>query len=124
VNGLNWVELCGVTSVGYNALDLSARKIALTGFDTLVFMHDQITLDRVLPFWHESIAPEIQQGKRIIIAAHGETHCCCVCCYDCVWAVVSCVVLNAASGKIAVAHIATQLLYLCCIAIPIQCGMQ
>lgn len=32
----------------------------------------QITLDRVLPFWHENIAPEIKQGKRVIIAAHGK----------------------------------------------------
>jgi hypothetical protein len=87
---LSWVRRTG----------RAACKTGLTGFDALLLMYDQITLDRVLPFWHESIAPEIQQGKRIIIAAHGATHCCCVCCYGCVWAVVSCVVLNAASGKI------------------------
>jgi len=32
-----------------------------------------ITLDRVLPFWHTDIAPEIKSGKRVIIAAHGNS---------------------------------------------------
>lgn len=32
-----------------------------------------ITLDRVLPFWHNDIAPEIKSGKRVIIAAHGNS---------------------------------------------------
>ena len=31
------------------------------------------TVDRFLPYWHESIAPEIKEGKRIIIAAHGNS---------------------------------------------------
>lgn len=31
------------------------------------------TLNRVLPFWHESIAPRIREGKRIILAAHGNS---------------------------------------------------
>jgi bisphosphoglycerate-dependent phosphoglycerate mutase len=33
----------------------------------------QITLERVLPFWHNEIAPDIRAGKRVIIAAHGTT---------------------------------------------------
>ena len=28
---------------------------------------------RVLPFWNESIAPSIQSGKRVLIAAHGNS---------------------------------------------------
>ena len=28
------------------------------------------TLERVLPYWEEAIVPELQQGKRILIAAH------------------------------------------------------
>ena len=28
---------------------------------------------RVLPFWDESIAPAIRAGKRIVIAAHGNS---------------------------------------------------
>ena len=31
------------------------------------------TLNRVLPYWHEIIAPEIQSGKRVIISAHGNS---------------------------------------------------
>lgn len=31
------------------------------------------TVDRFLPYWHETIAPEIKVGKRIIIAAHGNS---------------------------------------------------
>jgi 2,3-bisphosphoglycerate-dependent phosphoglycerate mutase len=28
------------------------------------------TLDRVLPYWHEEIAPQIKAGKRIILSGH------------------------------------------------------
>lgn len=31
------------------------------------------TVARFLPYWHEEIAPTIQSGKRIIIAAHGNS---------------------------------------------------
>ena len=31
------------------------------------------TVDRFLPYWQETIAPEIKAGKRIIIAAHGNS---------------------------------------------------
>lgn len=31
------------------------------------------TVDRFLPYWHESIAPEIRSGKSVIIAAHGNS---------------------------------------------------
>ncbi len=31
------------------------------------------TVDRFLPYWHETIAPEIKDGKRVIIAAHGNS---------------------------------------------------
>ena len=31
------------------------------------------TVDRVLPFWNESMAPAIQAGKRIVVAAHGNS---------------------------------------------------
>lgn len=32
-----------------------------------------LTIDRVLPYWHDTIAPEIRSGKKIIIAAHGNS---------------------------------------------------
>jgi 2,3-bisphosphoglycerate-dependent phosphoglycerate mutase len=31
------------------------------------------TVERVLPFWEESIAPEIMKDKKVIIVAHGNT---------------------------------------------------
>lgn len=33
----------------------------------------KITLDRVLPYWHTTIAPMIKNGKRVLIAAHGNS---------------------------------------------------
>jgi len=33
----------------------------------------KITLDRVLPYWHSTIAPTIQSGKQVLIAAHGNS---------------------------------------------------
>lgn len=33
----------------------------------------KITLDRVLPYWHSTLAPEIKSGKRVLIAAHGNS---------------------------------------------------
>ncbi len=32
-----------------------------------------LTIDRVLPYWHDVITPCIQSGKRVIIAAHGNS---------------------------------------------------
>jgi 2,3-bisphosphoglycerate-dependent phosphoglycerate mutase len=31
------------------------------------------TVARFLPYWHETIAPSIRSGKRVLIAAHGNT---------------------------------------------------
>jgi 2,3-bisphosphoglycerate-dependent phosphoglycerate mutase len=31
------------------------------------------TVARVMPFWNESIAPAILSGKRIVVAAHGNS---------------------------------------------------
>lgn len=33
----------------------------------------KITLDRVLPYWHEVLAPTIKSGKRVLITAHGNS---------------------------------------------------
>ncbi len=33
----------------------------------------KITLGRVLPYWHEVLAPTIQSGKRVLITAHGNS---------------------------------------------------
>jgi 2,3-bisphosphoglycerate-dependent phosphoglycerate mutase len=42
-----------------------ARKIRTESLKT--------TLERVLPFWHEEIAPELKAGKKLLIAAHGNS---------------------------------------------------
>ena len=31
------------------------------------------TVARVLPFWHEQLAPAIRSGKRVVVAAHGNS---------------------------------------------------
>ncbi len=33
----------------------------------------KLTIERVLPYWHDVIRPSIQSGQRIIIAAHGNS---------------------------------------------------
>ncbi len=33
----------------------------------------KITLERVLPYWHSTLAPTIKAGKRVLIAAHGNS---------------------------------------------------
>lgn len=33
----------------------------------------KLTLDRVLPFWHSTIAPMIQSGRRVLVTAHGNS---------------------------------------------------
>lgn len=31
------------------------------------------TLNRVLPYWHEEIAPRLREGKKVLISAHGNS---------------------------------------------------
>lgn len=31
------------------------------------------TVDRLLPYWHDSMAPRIQSGEKVIVAAHGNS---------------------------------------------------
>ncbi len=45
---------------------LSARELPLTEC-----LKD--TVERFLPYWHSTIAPTVKQGKRVIIAAHGNS---------------------------------------------------
>lgn len=33
----------------------------------------KITLERVLPYWHETLAPAIKSGKRVLVTAHGNS---------------------------------------------------
>jgi 2,3-bisphosphoglycerate-dependent phosphoglycerate mutase len=33
----------------------------------------KLTVDRFLPYWHKTIAPTIKNGKKVVIAAHGNS---------------------------------------------------
>ncbi len=33
----------------------------------------KITLGRVLPYWHSTLAPEIKSGRRVLVVAHGNS---------------------------------------------------
>ena len=33
----------------------------------------ETTLQRVLPYWHESVAPRVQAGEKVLIVAHGNS---------------------------------------------------
>ena len=33
----------------------------------------KITLERVLPYWHEELAPAIKSGERVLVVAHGNS---------------------------------------------------
>lgn len=33
----------------------------------------KVTLERVLPFWHDQIAPAVLAGRRVLVAAHGNS---------------------------------------------------
>ena len=46
--------------------DLNKKDVPLT--ESL-----KLTVDRFLPYWHETIAPTIKSGKKVIIAAHGNS---------------------------------------------------
>ena len=46
--------------------DLSAKELPLTEC-----LKD--TVARFMPYWHETIAPTVKSGKRVIIAAHGNS---------------------------------------------------
>jgi len=46
--------------------DLGKRQIPLT--ESLKF-----TVERFLPYWHETIAPTIMEGKKVVVVAHGNS---------------------------------------------------
>jgi len=46
--------------------DLSSEEVPLTEC-----LKD--TVERFLPYWHENIAPTVKSGKRVLIAAHGNS---------------------------------------------------
>ena len=56
---------------GHPANDARYRKLdinALPGTESLA-----TTLDRVLPYWHDAIAPQLKAGQTVLVAAHGNS---------------------------------------------------
>jgi 2,3-bisphosphoglycerate-dependent phosphoglycerate mutase len=49
------------------------RYADLTREETPATESLKLTLERVLPYWHSAIAPTIKSGKRVLIAAHGNS---------------------------------------------------
>ncbi|HTP00114.1 MAG TPA: 2,3-diphosphoglycerate-dependent phosphoglycerate mutase [Anaerolineales bacterium] len=49
------------------------RYASLTPDQTPATESLKITLERVLPYWHSTLAPMIKTGKRVLIAAHGNS---------------------------------------------------
>jgi 2,3-bisphosphoglycerate-dependent phosphoglycerate mutase len=49
------------------------RYAGLTAAETPATESLKITLERVLPYWHTTLAPAIKSGQRLLIAAHGNS---------------------------------------------------
>lgn len=52
---------------------LDPRYASLTPRELPATESLKITLERVLPYWHRTLAPMIKTGKRVLIAAHGNS---------------------------------------------------
>ncbi len=60
-----------LTDPGHPANDVRYAKLdvaALPGTESLA-----TTLDRVLPYWHDAIAPQLKAGQTVLVAAHGNS---------------------------------------------------
>ncbi len=55
-----------------SAFDLSGDR-RYAGIKVPVAESLKDTIDRVLPYWQSAIVPELKAGKRVIIAAHGNS---------------------------------------------------
>jgi len=53
--------------------DEDARYAGLSPKDLPTTECLEDTVARFLPYWHETIAPAIRAGKRVVIAAHGNS---------------------------------------------------
>jgi 2,3-bisphosphoglycerate-dependent phosphoglycerate mutase len=49
------------------------RYASLTPEETPATESLKITLERVLPYWHSTLAPAIKSGQRVLVAAHGNS---------------------------------------------------
>lgn len=59
---------------GVSAVFLQDRRYADLTEDQLPTCESlKDTIARALPFWNEEIVPQIKEGKRVLIAAHGNS---------------------------------------------------
>jgi 2,3-bisphosphoglycerate-dependent phosphoglycerate mutase len=59
-----------------NNPDLPANDPKYANYDKSVLPRTEClkdTVDRFLPFWHDNVVPQIKNGKRVLIAAHGNS---------------------------------------------------
>ena len=61
----------GATDPRCERADLRYAKLKAQDIPLTECLKD--TVDRVIPFWTESMAPAIKAGKRIVVAAHGNS---------------------------------------------------
>jgi 2,3-bisphosphoglycerate-dependent phosphoglycerate mutase len=56
--------------------DLPANDIKYAAYDKAVLPQTEClkdTVDRFLPFWHDQVVPTLKSGKKVLIAAHGNS---------------------------------------------------
>lgn len=63
-----WMDI-DLSSNGKEEARAAGRLLKACGYSFDV----AYTSDRVLPLWHEKIAPDLNRGKRVIISSHGNT---------------------------------------------------
>lgn len=59
------------TDPRYESKDPRYANLAPGQFPVTECLKD--TVERFLPYWHETIAPSVKSGKRVLIAAHGNS---------------------------------------------------
>ncbi len=59
------------TDPRYESGDPRYAGLAAGQFPTTECLKD--TVERFLPYWHETVAPMVKSGKRVLIAAHGNS---------------------------------------------------
>ena len=55
----------------YPGLDPRYKDVSTSELPLTECLKD--TVDRFLPYWHEVIAPQVKAGKKVVIAAHGNS---------------------------------------------------
>jgi 2,3-bisphosphoglycerate-dependent phosphoglycerate mutase len=59
------------TDPRYESADPRYANLAPGQFPTTECLKD--TVDRFLPYWHETIAPAVKSGQRVVVVAHGNS---------------------------------------------------